>query len=340
MSFTHTTYRTLVVEQNAEGAYIASVQEKSTEDLPAGQVLVKVSYSSVNYKDALSSIGNKGVSKFYPHTPGIDAAGYIEYSHVDEWKVGEAVIVTGYDLGMNHWGGHAEYISVPADWLVSCPTELSLDHAMIWGTAGLTAALSVEALLDHYSYTKTQPTLPIVVTGATGGVGALAVGILAHLGYDVVAVSGKGDIAKKLLTDTLGAKEVITREELLAHNEKPLARPAFGGGIDAVGGDALSSILKATAYAGMVTCCGLVASPALDVNVFPFILRGVRLAGIDSVQIPHEKRKHLWQLMAKDWKFSALEMVAHYCSLAELPNVYDDILHGKMVGRMVVEVQK
>lgn len=327
-----TRFQALVVEQHQDGKYISNIKEKVFSDLPEGEVLIKVVYSSLNYKDALSSVGNKGVTKNYPHTPGIDAMGYVEDSTVDHFQKGQPVIVTGFDLGMNTAGGFASYIRVPAAWVLPCPTRMTLKTAAIWGTAGFTAALSIKALLDG----GLKPPHTIVVTGASGGVGSLAVGILAHLGFEVLALTRKGGEAQRKLI-SLGAR-ILNSSELNLDKKSPLTRPTCDGAVDTVGGNILASLLKQIRYGGVVTCCGLAASSTLDTTVFPFILRGVTLAGIDSVQAPLPKREWVWERLADDWNFPNLEDMYTTIDLAQLPSAFDDILRGQITGRIIVEI--
>ncbi len=325
-------YKVLLITEDS-GTYNRKIVTLNTDDLPKNDLLVKVKYSSVNYKDALSSSGNKGVTKQYPHVPGIDAVGTVIESVSDKFPVGSDVLVTGYDLGMNTWGGFGEYISIPQSWAISLLEGLSPKEAMCFGTAGLTAALSVNHLIAN-------GVLPdrgnIVVSGATGGVGSIAVSILTKLGYGAIAVSGKAE--HSFLTETLGAKEVITRNEFIeSYNKKPLAKPQFAGAIDTVGGEILSGMLKASQYEGVVTCCGMVASAGLNTSIFPFILRGVRLIGVDSVEISLSKKEEVWKKLAKEWKPDNLEEITKEISLEQLPEVLDDILNGKAKGRFILK---
>jgi len=329
-----TPFQCLLVSARETGDYAVTVTTKSPNDLPAGDVLIRVRYSSLNYKDALSVAGNKGVTRHYPHTPGIDAAGVVEASNSDDWQPGDEVLVTGFDLGMNTSGGFAQYIRVPASWIVKRPASLTLRESMIYGTAGFTAALSVAALLkngvalDHG---------PVLVTGATGGVGSVAVGILHRLGYRVTAASGKA-AAHDFLTQ-LGATDLISRSEMDDPSGKALLKPRFAGAVDTVGGNVLATVIKSTQYGGTVTCCGNVNSVDLPLTVFPFILRGVQLAGIDSVLFPIEQRAAIWQHLADDWKPAALESLAHEISLADLPDAIQTILNGQMQGRALVRLE-
>lgn len=325
------TYQAFVTEEK-EGGFQSSVQERSVDDLPAGEILVRVKYSSLNYKDALSASGHKGVTKNYPHTPGIDAAGVVEESSVDKFVAGEEVIVTSYDLGMNTSGGFGQYIRVPADWVVKLPKGLSLKESMILGTAGFTAGMAVHEIRQEVETSRGE----ILVTGATGGVGSFSVAILAKLGYQVVAVTGKEE-AHEYLRD-LGAARIISRDEALAKKERPLLRPSWAGVIDAVGDDMLSNAIKSTGQWGVVAVCGNVASPALNVNVFPFILRGVKVVGIDSAncQMPH--RQAIWQKLAGIWKPDMLDRIYEETELNGLNEKISRILKGKIRGRVLVNV--
>jgi putative YhdH/YhfP family quinone oxidoreductase len=328
------TFRAMVVEEAAEKKYVREIRERSLDDLPAGEVLIRVQYSSLNYKDALSATGNKGVTRSYPHTPGIDAAGEVAESASPDFRSGDAVLVTGYDLGMNTSGGFGRYIRVPAAWVVKLPDGLSLKESMTYGTAGFTAALSVNRLQD-YGVKPDQGA--ILVTGATGGVGSLAVAILTQAGYDVTAATGKQ--AEKPFLTALGAKEVVTREEVDDTSGRPLLKSKWPGVIDTVGGNILSTALRSTHYLGCVTCCGLVASPELQTTVFPFILRGVSLLGIDSVNCPMPLRQQIWQRLAAEWKPN-LNQLSSEISLEDLNAHIEDILQGKLKGRTVVDVNR
>lgn len=325
-------FKALLVREE-QGTFKAKVETLSLADLPQNEVLIKVAYSSINFKDTMSATGNKGVTQQFPHVPGIDAVGEVVSSSVSKFHAGDKVIVTGYDLGMNTWGGFGEYTCVPASWIVPLPHNLSPLEAMSYGTAGLTAGLSVYELIhagikpDHGK---------IVVSGTTGGVGSLSVGILAKLGYEVVAITGKAQ--DDFLINTLGASSVIQRQEFVEkYDSASIVPEEFAGGIDAVGGNILSGMLKATKYGGAVTCCGLVASPKLNTSIFPFILRHVKLIGIDSVEQPLEHKKKIWQLLANDWKPSTLTGVIKEVSLEQLPEALKQVREGKAVGRYVLK---
>jgi len=327
-----TTFRALRVEQQGEG-FASRIVERSADDLPAGDVLVRVQWSSLNYKDALSASGNRGVTRHYPHTPGIDAYGVVEAAGAGLWKVGDKVIVTGYDLGMNTDGSYGELIRVPADWLVSCPLGLTGRDAMLLGTAGLTAALCVSSLIDAGISEQGD----VLVTGASGGVGSIAVALLAQLGYRVVAVSGKAD-AQAWLKE-LGAAECMTREQLLEGSQRPMLKPRFGGVVDTVGGDMLATAIKSLEYGASAACCGMAASADLPLNVFPFILRGVNLLGVDSVELPVEIKQQVWDLLASDWGLHKLEtLLAAEVTLDELSPWFERILAGQVRGRVLVKV--
>lgn len=327
-------FRAMVVSEIEPKKYSREIAEKDISSLPEGEVLINVKYSSLNYKDALSAVGNKGITRNYPHTPGIDAAGIVVESSSDVFKAGDEVVVTGYDLGMNTSGGFSEYIRVPAEWVVRMPKGLTLLESMIYGTAGFTAALSVYKLIN--SGVKPEDG-DILVTGATGGVGSVAVSILDKLGYSVIAGTGKPE-AKEMLIKT-GAKDIILREELDDKSGKALLREKWAGVIDTVGGNILSSALKATKYGGTVTSCGNAASYEFSSSVYPFILRGVSLLGVDSVQCPKDLRLKLWNLLSNEWKPEDLALNIEEVSLEELNDKIDIILTGRMIGRVLVNIE-
>jgi putative YhdH/YhfP family quinone oxidoreductase len=326
-------FKALVVHEHADSQFVRRIEERSLADLPEGDVLIRVHYSSLNYKDALSATGHRGVTRTYPHTPGIDAAGLVEESVHREFRVGDPVIVTSYDLGMNTAGGFGQYIRVPAGWVVPLPENLSLRQSMIFGTAGFAAGLSISALEGHG---VTPDRGQILVTGATGGVGSLAVGLLAQAGYVVVAATGKLDQADFLVD--LGAKKVIHRDEIRDVTGRPLLKGRWAGAVDTVGGAYLTTALKSTQYGGAVSCCGLVASPELQITVYPFILRSVSLLGIDSQGCPMDTRQRLWQRLSTEWKLPTLDRLATEASLNELDAGIQRILQGKQVGRLVVNL--
>jgi acrylyl-CoA reductase (NADPH) len=325
-------FRALVVEKTADKQFVREIRERSLVDLPEGDLLVRVHYSSLNYKDALSATGHPGVTRQFPHTPGIDAAGEVVSCENGAFSTGDKVIVTSYDLGMETDGGFGQYIRVPSSWAVRLPEGLSLRESMALGTAGFTAALSV-LKLERAGVRPGDG--DILVTGATGGVGSIAVAILARAGYQVVASTGKSkDVA--FLTD-LGAARVISREDVAA-SEKPMLAEKWAGAVDVVGGTTLAAVLKSTKYGGAVTCCGLVGSPELNVNVYPFILRGVSLHGVDSVHCPRDIREELWQRLASGWKPLHLGQMVREYTLAGLEEEITAILQGGITGRVVVNL--
>lgn len=311
--------------------YRSEIVTRALNTLPADEVLVKVQYSSLNYKDALSASGNKGVTRNYPHTPGIDAVGIVQSSSVNAYAVGDAVIITGYDLGMNTDGGFAEFVRVPAAWLVRLPDGLSAYESMVLGTAGLTAALCIDKLLNAG---LTPAAGPVLVTGATGGVGSVAVALLSQLGFTVTAATGKAEATDFLRS--LGATEIIDRQELQEESSRPLLKERWAGVVDVVGGTVLWNAVKALRYGGSVACCGLVGSPSLDASVFPFILRGVNLLGVDSVNVPQTLKAAMWQRLATDWKLERLDALAETIGLDELQGRLNTLLEGKGKGRMVL----
>ncbi len=321
-------FKAFVTEETEKG-FVSNVIQRSLEDLPEGDVLIKVLFSSLNYKDALSASGNKGVSKNYPHSPGIDAAGIVEESNSDEFSTGDEVIVTGYDLGMNTSGGFSEYIRVPKEWIIKKPDNLELEESMAYGTAGLTAGLCVRKIL--ISGIKPDDG-EVFVTGATGGVGIVAVMLLAKLGFDVVAITGK-DTETDLLK-SLGAKEVINRSEFEGEMKSPLAKPRWAGGVDAVGSDILSNLISATHQRAAIACCGMVGGVNLNTSIFPFILRGLSLLGIDSAETLIDVKKEIWNNFASDWKLEKINDQIKDVGLEELSSEIEKILNGKQVGRI------
>ena len=325
------TFKAYEVREEKEKVFKGSVVEKHIDDLPSNDVLIKVHYSSINYKDALSAKGNKGVTKNYPHTPGIDAAGIVEESTDQSFKQGDKVIVTGYDLGMTTPGGFGEYISANKEWIVKLPKGLSLEEAMMYGTAGLTAALSVSKLVNHG---VTPSDGEILVTGGTGGVGSVAISILSKLGYSVIASTGKA--SKKELLTSLGAKDIILREELTAETKRPLLRPRWAGIIDTVGGLSLVNGLKALKYEGCATCCGNVAGHTFLSSIYPFIIKGVTLYGIDSVEIKNKRKKEMWDYLATNWNVVD-KIETSEVTIDGIDEKVDAILAGKHTGRTIIK---
>lgn len=328
-----TTFKALVVEEVEKNKFRRLVKKRSIDELPDNDILVKVHYSSLNYKDALSATGNKGVTKRYPHTPGIDAAGIVEESTDNRFNPGDEVIVTSYDLGQNTDGGFGQYICVPGDWVVPLPNGLTLSESMIIGTAGLTAAIGIH----HLQSNNTKPDDgAVLVTGATGGVGVMAVSILSKLGYEITAVTGKMDHTDFL--KLLGASNVIHRNKVQDKTEKPLLSSKWAGAIETVGGIMLDTVLRQTGHNGTVACCGNVLGHKLHTNVYPFILRGVSLMGIDSGNCPMPLRKKLWKLLGSDWKPDYLDKLHQTCTLEKLNTEIDRILKGEQTGRVLVNL--
>jgi acrylyl-CoA reductase (NADPH) len=320
-----------MVRKAADGPATAGVEVITEDDLPAGEVLIRVAYSSLNYKDALACQGHPGVARSFPHVPGIDCAGTVVESTVDDLPPGREVLVTGYELGAGRWGGFAQYVRVPAEWIVPLPGGLSLREAMIYGTAGFTAAQAVTAITER-GITPRDGT--VVVTGATGGVGALSVAILAKLGYEVAAVTGKADRHDWLRG--MGASRILGRQEIVDTSDRPLLAARWAAAVDTVGGRPLATILRATKHRGCVAACGLVAGPELALSVYPFILRGVTLAGIDSSQCPRPQRLEMWQKLSGQWRLDNLDRFADEATLDDLPDRVEKMLAGQHAGRTLV----
>lgn len=323
-----------LVRKSPTGEVSAAIEQIRVDDLPRGEVLVRVAWTSLNYKDALACQGHPGVVRAFPHVPGIDAAGVVESSDAPDFRPGDEVIVTGYELGAGHWGGYAGYIRVPAEWVVPRPEGLSLRECMIYGTAGFTAAQAVWAIRDRGIGPERGR---VVVTGATGGVGSLAVALLGKLGYEVSAVTGKPDAADFLRT--LGAREILGREEVSDRSDRPLLTARWAAAVDTVGGEILATILRQTDHRGCVTACGLVAGAELPLTVYPFILRGVMLAGIDSAKCPMPRRREIWDKLSAEWNVPGLETIASEVRLSELPERVEAILAGRIRGRVVVSTE-
>lgn len=326
-----TTFKAFRITETADQTFERQIVERSIDDLPNHDVLVRVHYAGLNYKDALSTSGHKGITRKYPHTPGVDACGVVVEDRSGTFAERQPVIVTSYDLGMNTDGGFAEYIRVPAGWVVPLPDGLDLREAMILGTAGYTAALSLYKMEQSG---QTPDMGPILVTGASGGVGSHAVAILHRAGYRVIAVTGKESQHDYLRE--LGADEIISREEATDTSGRPLLRPRWAGAIDTVGGDMLSTVIKACDRNGSVAVCGLVASPKFDMTVYPLILNGVNILGVDTAETPMPIRRVVWQKLATDWKVAHLETIVRPCALEELSARIDQMLAGTHYGRTIV----
>jgi putative YhdH/YhfP family quinone oxidoreductase len=294
-------------------------------------VLIEVAYSSLNYKDALACQGHAGVVRNFPHVPGVDCAGEVVESAAPAFHPGDAVLVTGYELGAGQWGGFAAYVRVPADWVVPLPAGLSVREAMIYGTAGFTAAQCATAIIERGIRPESGP---VVVTGATGGVGSLAVAILAHLGYEVAAVTGK-TIHHQWL-HRLGAAKILRRNDFVDTSDRPLLTARWAAAVDTVGGQMLATIVRAMQHRGCVAACGLVGGTDLPLTIYPFILRGVTLAGIDSAKCPRPQRLEMWQKLAGPWRVARLDELAEMVTLDGLPKRVQEILAGEVVGRTLV----
>jgi putative YhdH/YhfP family quinone oxidoreductase len=325
-------YKALVIE-NQDGEFIQSIQIVDTDNLPENDVLICVHYSSVNFKDALSASGNKGVTKKYPHTPGIDAAGVVVESKSEKYRVGDEVIVTGYDLGMNTSGGFGQYIRVPSGWVVKLPDGLTLKEAMIIGTAGFTAGISVLRLTELVKPTDGK----ILVSGATGGVGSVALSLLSKLGYQTVAVSGKE--TEHPFLKSLGASDIKSRIDFQEVDKRPILPALYAGAIDTVGGPILENILKTLQPLGAVTTCGSVSSTQLNMTVFPFILRGISLIGVSAQNYPMHLRQNLWFKLANEWKPENLLELYTEISMKEVKRTLELILQGKLKGRTIVNMK-
>ena len=321
-------YNALVTTEDNK-SFINSIEKMDISNLPDNDTLVKVKFSSLNYKDALSASGNKGVTRNYPHTPGIDAAGIIEETKSKNFQVGDEVIITGYDMGMNTFGGFGEYIRVPQEWIVKKPNNLSLSESMAFGTAGLTAGLCLRKLLLHGLKPDEGE---VFVSGVTGGVGIISLMLFSKLGFDVTAITGKMDQEK--LLKNLGAKTVLDRNDLDSDLISPLQKPIYAGGIDAVGGKILSNLICSTSQRAAIACCGMVGGLSLSTSIFPFILRGLSLFGIDSAESLLETKEEIWNNFATSWKLDNIDENIKDISLNELPIEIDKILDGKQVGRV------
>ncbi len=326
------TYKAFVVREHEDGSFSRSIEEKNTSELPEGEVLIKVKYAALNYKDALSASGHKGISRTYPHVPGVDACGIVVNSTSADFKEGEEVIVTSYDFGMNTSGGFQEYIRVPAAWPVHLPKGISLEECMILGTGAFTAALSLYKMEQNGQ----KPDMgAVLVTGSTGGVGSMAVKLLHQNGYKVIASTGKTSEHEYLRS--LGADEIIDRDEVNDQSGRPLLRHKWAGAIDTVGDNTLATCIKACGRNGNIAVCGLVQSPELRTTVYPFILNGVNLLGIETAETPRYIRLKIWELLAGDWKIKDLNQFKNLISLDQLEEQIELMLQGKSKGRTIVK---
>ena len=326
-------FNALLVEKDDEGKTSAAVTQITEDQLPAGNVTVAVEYSTVNYKDGLCVGPGGGLVRNYPHIPGIDLAGTVESSDDDRYKAGDKVVLTGWRVGEAHWGGYSQKARVNADWLVPLPDGIDSRQAMAVGTAGFTSMLAVMALEDHGLKPGNGP---VLVTGAAGGVGSVATAILANLGHEVAGVTGRPDTADYL--KSLGASQIVAREELNETTKRPLEAETWAGCVDAVGGDMLARVLGQMKYGASVSAVGLAGGAGLPATVIPFLLRGVNLLGIDSVMQPYDNRLRAWKRIASDLPMDKLEAMVRPATLADLPGLGKDILKGQVQGRVVVDV--
>ncbi len=324
-------FKALLITEN-EGKFEKTVTEVASSHLPDNEVRVEVHYAALNYKDALSASGHKGITRKFPHIPGIDAAGVVVSSKSPKWKEGDAVIVTSYDLGMNTSGGFGRYISVPAEWPVALPEGMTLKEAMVYGTSGFTAALALHQMEQMGQHPDMGE---ILVTGATGAVGTAAIALLAKAGYKSIASTGKVQAHDDLRS--LGANQIIDREAVNDTSSKPFLSPQWSGAIDTIGGNTLATILKATRQNANVAVCGLVASPEFSTTVYPFIIKGNNLLGVESATCPRTVRETLWERLANSWRFSLPEHMVREVGLDGLPSEMDKMLAGESYGKVIVK---
>ena len=322
-------YKAYLVEEN-NGEYIGSVKELDTPVLQEGRLLIKVKYSSLNYKDALAATGAKGVVRSYPFVPGVDVAGVIIESSSDDFIRGDEVIATGYKIGMAEFGGFGEIVHLPSEWVIKLPENLSLYNAMCHGTAGITAAECVNKIIKG----GISNTLPVLVSGATGGVGSIAVSLLSKLGYEVHAITGKPDENEKLTS--MGATKIIARNDFMSEPLKPLDKAVYSSAVDTVGGEMLAKMVSMISNHGIVSCCGNVGGAMFTSSVFPFILRGVQLSGVDSAESPIDLKKELWNLLANEWQID-LNNQTKTVNIKEINNEIKKILDGGQIGRVVIK---
>ena len=322
-------YKAYLVEEN-EGSFSGSIQNIPKPPLDLGKVIIKVNYSSLNYKDALAATGVRGIAKSYPFVPGIDLAGEILESSSSEFDIGDKVLATGYKIGMSEFGGFGEIVHLPLEWILKMPTNLTFEKAMSYGTAGITAAACVKKIVDA----RIEKKLPILVSGSTGGVGSVAVGVLSLLGYEVHAITSKVDEEKFLLK--MGASKVLLKDDFMKEPTKPLDKGLYGGAVDVVGGDMLAKIISMISNHGVVSCCGNVGGAMFSSSVFPFILRGVQLSGIDSAESSLSLKKELWNLLANDWSIN-LQNQTRVIKIDAIDDEITRILNGDQIGRVVIK---
>jgi acrylyl-CoA reductase (NADPH) len=329
------TFRALVTREQAPGEFVTELETRTLDALPPGDVTLDVHYASLNYKDMLVASGHRGITRKYPHTPGIDASGSVVASSDAATAVGKEAVLIGYDLGMNTSGGLAERVRVPVAWVLDKPEALTHREVMQHGTAGLTAALCVDALLDA----GIRPDAgDVLVTGARGGVGSIAIAMLAKHGFRVVAASRAADAAPYL--HALGAAEVIAPETIVTSPGKPMAKPRFAAAVDTVGGALLFEVVKALSYGGAVAACGMAGGTEFAGNVYPFILRGVRLLGVDSVELPRVAKQRALDALATRHRIDVLDRIAKQVTLEEVPAAFDAMRAGQVEGRYVVRVAR
>ena len=327
-------FKAYVVREDKNGFFTGQIETKKFDELASNEITINVKYSSLNYKDALSAIGNKGVTKKYPHTPGIDAAGIVVSSNNEKFSINDQVIVTGYDLGMNTPGGFSEYIRVPSDWVIKLPESISLRYAMAIGTAGLTAGLCIDLLEKNNGIKNKQA----IVTGSTGGVGSVAIQLLSNLGAEITAVTGKNESREFL--NNLGVQTIISREELLGKFRQPLSTGIYDIGIDVVGGEILSGLLTCLKRDGVIACCGNVGGANFNTSVFPFILRGNRLLGVDSAERSLNQKESLWKKLSSDWMLDDIDKFTRIISLNDLKLEIRKIYEGKQTGRVIISIDE
>ena len=322
-------YKAYLVEEN-NGEFAGSVKELDVPDLEEGRLLIKVKYSSLNYKDALAATGAKGVVRSYPFVPGVDVAGEVIKSSSNDFIPGDEVIATGYKIGMAEFGGFGEIVHLPSEWVVKLPENLSLFNAMCHGTAGITAAECVNKIIKG----GISNTLPVLVSGATGGVGSIAVSLLSKLGYEVHAITGKPD--KNEMLTSMGATKIISRSDFMSEPLKPLDKASYSSAVDTVGGEMLAKMISMISNNGVVSCCGNVGGAMFTSSVFPFILRGVQLSGVDSAESPINLKKELWNLLANEWLID-LNNQSKIVNIQEIDNEIKKILDGGQIGRVVIK---
>lgn len=325
-------YKALVAEE-VNGKFIQTIKTVSSDQLPNHDVIIQVHYSSLNYKDMLSATGDRRITKQYPFTPGIDAAGTVYHSEDHRFKKGDRVIVTSYDLGMNTPGGFGKYISVPGDWIIPLPDMMSLKESMMIGTSGLTAAMGVKKIVDH----KISPhDGDVIVSGATGAVGTFSVALFSKLGFRCDVITGKQ--GRHDFLKSIGASTVIHRDLFYSANKKPLMKSRWIAGLDTVGGNMLDLILRQIAHNGILTCCGNIAGGEFNTSIYPFILRGVSLMGIDSGIATLQDRNDIWNLLGNDWKIKNIANFSTTIGLKDLPNEIQKVQNGKRIGNTVIQL--